>query len=53
MAEEAVGRTDYPDSDLNFSLRLQQSTSLKVNPKPIFLEITDERLLDNSFVLHD
>ena len=42
--------TDYPDSDLNFSLRLQQLTSLKVNPKPIFLEITDERLLQYPFV---
>ena len=27
--------TDYPDSDLNFSYRLQQLTSLKVNPDPI------------------
>ena len=25
---------DFPDSDLNFSYRLQQLTSLKVNPKP-------------------
>ena len=24
--------TDYPDSDLNFSYRLQQLTSIKVNP---------------------
>ena len=28
------GRTDFPDSDLNFSYRLQQLTSLKVNPEP-------------------
>src|SRR5688500_17556182 len=27
--------TDYPDSDLNFSFRLQQLTALKVNPNPI------------------
>ena len=27
--------TDWPDSDLNFSFRLQQLTSLKVNPEPI------------------
>ena len=26
--------TDCPDSDLNFSFRLQQLTSLKVNPDP-------------------
>ena len=43
-------QTDYPDSDLNFSLRLQQLTSLKVNPNPIFLEITDERLAQYPFV---
>src|SRR5690606_6033788 len=30
--------TDYPDSDLNFSLRLQQLTSLNVNPNPIILD---------------
>ncbi len=35
---------DFPDSDLNFSLRLQQLTSLKVDPTPISLELTDERL---------
>ena len=27
--------TDYPDSDLNFSLRLQQLTTIKVNPDPV------------------
>ena len=27
--------TDWPDSDLNFSFRLQQLTALKVNPEPI------------------
>ena len=27
-------RTDWPDSDLNFSFRLQQLTSLKVDPEP-------------------
>ncbi len=41
---------DYPDSDLNFSLRLQQLTSLKVNPDPVVLELTDDRLLDYPFV---
>ena len=42
--------TDYPDSDKNFSYRLQQLTSLKVNPEPIFLDITDERLFDYPWV---
>lgn len=36
--------TDYPDSDQNFSFRLQQLTSLKVNPEPVILELTDEEL---------
>ena len=37
-------RTDYPDSDRNFSFRLQQMTSLKVNPEPVVLELTDPEL---------
>jgi hypothetical protein len=41
---------DYPDSDLNFSLRLQQLTSLQVNPNPLILELTDERLFDYPFL---
>ena len=43
-------RIDYPDSDLNFSFRLQQLTSLKVNPDPIFLRLTDERIFDYPFM---
>ncbi|WP_207310440.1 DUF4159 domain-containing protein [Rubripirellula amarantea] len=43
-------RTDYPDSDLNFSLRLHQLTSLKVNPNPIILDLTDEKLFDYPFL---
>jgi len=43
-------RTDYPDSDLNFSFRLQQLTSLKVNPQPKVLELTDEELFDYPFI---
>ncbi len=42
--------TDFRDSDLNFSLRLQQLTSLKVNPEPIVLELTDPELLDYPFI---
>ena len=41
--------TDYPDSDLNFSLRLHQLTSLQVNPNPIVLDFTDDALLDYPF----
>jgi hypothetical protein len=43
-------QTDYPDSDLNFSFRLQQLTSLKVRPDPIHMPLTDERLFDYPFI---
>lgn len=43
-------RTDWPDSDLNFSFRLQQLTSLKVNPNPLVLELTDPRLFHYPFI---
>ena len=42
--------TDYPDSDLNFSLRLQQLTSMKVNPVPLDMRLTDPRLFDYPFI---
>jgi len=42
--------TDWPDSDLNFSYRLQQLTALKVNPRPTYLQLTDERLFDYPFL---
>jgi hypothetical protein len=42
--------TDFRDADLNFSLRLQQLTSLKVNPEPIVLELTDPKLFDYPFI---
>ncbi len=43
-------RTDFPDSDLNFSLRLQQLTSLKVNPDPVVVKLSDEELFNYPFV---
>ena len=42
--------TDYPDSDLNFSYRLQQLTSMEVDPNGVILELTDERLFDYPFI---
>ena len=42
--------TDFRDSELNLSLRLQQLTSLKVNPEPIVLELTDPKLFDYPFI---
>jgi hypothetical protein len=42
--------TDFPDSDLNFSFRLQQLTSLKVNPHPVQIPLTDPTLFDYPFI---
>ena len=42
--------TDYPDSDLNFSFRLQQLTAMKVDPKGLILELTDPALFDYPFL---
>lgn len=41
--------TDFPDSDLNLSYRLQQLTSLKVDPDCRVLSITDPELFDFPF----
>jgi hypothetical protein len=41
---------DWPDSDLNFSFRLQQLTSMKVHPDPVNLELNDPRLFDYPFL---
>lgn len=43
-------RTDYPASDLNFSFRLQQLASLKVDPKPVIIELTDPKLFRYPFI---
>ena len=42
--------TDYPASDMNMSFRLQQLTSLKVNPHPKVVELTDPALFDYPFI---
>jgi hypothetical protein len=41
---------DYPDSDWNFSYRLQQMTSMQVDPNAKLLELTDPELLDYPFI---
>jgi len=43
-------RVDYPQADLNFSFRLQQLTTMKVNPNPVALRLTDEELFDYPFL---
>lgn len=42
--------TDLPDSDLNLSFRLQQMTSLKVDPDGRILRLTDKALADFPFI---
>jgi len=42
--------TDYPDSDLNFSFRLHQLTSMEVNPDGVVLELTDPKLFNYPFI---
>ena len=42
--------TDFPDSDLNLSYRLQQMTSIKVNPEGRVLNLTDKELVDYPWI---
>lgn len=41
---------DYPDSDLNFSYRLQQLTSLQVDPDGRVVELSSPELFDHPFI---
>ncbi len=41
---------DYPDADWNLSWRLQQLTSLRVEPKGLTMRLTDPRLFDYPFI---
>lgn len=43
-------RNDFPDSDWNLSFRLQQLTSLKVDPEGLIIRLTDPRLKDYPFI---
>jgi hypothetical protein len=43
-------QTDFPDSDLNFTFRLQQLTSLKVDPNFKILELSDDEIFDYPFL---
>lgn len=42
--------TDAPDADLNLLFRLQQMTSMKVNPNVTYIDITPEQLSQYPFV---
>lgn len=41
---------DYPEADWNISYRLQQLTTMKVNPNPVVVELTDQDLFDYPFI---
>jgi hypothetical protein len=41
---------DYPDSDLNFSFRLQQLTALETDPHGKILELTDDAIFDHPWL---
>lgn len=43
-------RNDHPDSEINFSLRLQQLTSMQVAPRPEVFRLTDPAILDYPFL---
>jgi hypothetical protein len=43
-------KIDSPYSDLDFSFRLQQVTSIRVNPDGRYLELTDKELFDYPFI---
>jgi hypothetical protein len=42
--------SDYPDSDLNLSYRLQQMTSLKVDPNGRVIDLTDKELANYPWI---
>ncbi len=42
--------TDLPDADLNLSYRLQQMTSMRVDPNGRIISLTDPELLDFPFI---
>ncbi len=42
--------TDHPDSDLNFSFRLQQLTTMKVNPNPVIVDLNGDKIFDYPFI---
>lgn len=49
-------QTDYPDSDINFSLRLSELTTIKINtddrgrPQHAIVRLTDEELFNYPFI---
>lgn len=50
MGRRSKWLIDYPDSDLNFSYRLQQLTALEVNPDGVVVDIDPEQLRHYPFL---
>ena len=42
--------TDYPEAEENFLIRIEELTTIQVNPEPISLRLTDPRLYDYPFL---
>ena len=42
--------TDYPRAERNLIFRLRQLTSLRLNPEPIVLRLSDQRIFDHPFL---
>ena len=42
--------TDYPRAEKNLIFRLNELTSMKIDPEPIVLRLTDDRLLDHPLI---
>ena len=42
--------TDYPEAEENFLLRIRELSTIKVNPRPLALRLTDPRIGDYPFV---
>jgi hypothetical protein len=43
-------RNDFPDCDWNFSVRLNEATSMKVDPNGKVIRLTDEELFEYPFI---
>ena len=50
MGQRAKWMIDYPDSELNFSYRLNELTSLEVNPKSAIVDIDAEQMRHYPFI---
>lgn len=46
---DARWNNDYPDADLNFSYRLQQLTSMEVDPNGVVVRLDDPKLFEYPF----